>query len=100
VLADLSSNNPNGIIYSSNQLNPTPAGVPSKEDLQSEAKLKGVFDLISRTYGKPIAQNVERIFRWETGHFKSGQYLASGSAGMTTNKTEFPYGWKSLQPFW
>lgn len=96
----LSTNNPNGIIYSSNQLNPTPAGVPSKADLQDETKLRQVFDLITKTYGKPIAQNVERIYRWETGHFKSGQYLASGSAGMTTNKTSYPWGWSSLRPLW
>jgi len=96
----LPSNNPGGVIYSSNQLNPTPAGVPSKSDLQSESNLQEVFKVLIRKYGKAIAQNVERIFRWETGHFKSAQYLATGSAGMTTGSTAFPYGWKSLENFW
>ena len=89
-----------GVTYSTNQLNPSPVGVPSKADLQSPAKLQAVFDNITKLYGKAIAQNVERIYRWETAHFKSGQYLATGSAGMTTNRTSFPWGWSSLKDLW
>jgi hypothetical protein len=37
-------------------------------------------------YGKERAQLLEKIMRWETGHFKSGQYKKGGSAGMEDGK--------------
>ena len=38
------------------------------------------------------AKTIEKIFRWETGHFKSKQYKLTGSAGMEDGK------WKGLIP--
>jgi len=40
--------------------------------------------------GKERAQLIERILRWETGHFKSQQYKLTGSAGMEAGD------WKNL----
>lgn len=37
-------------------------------------------------YGIDMARIVERMFRWETAHFKSGQYRNTGSAGMEIGK--------------
>jgi hypothetical protein len=37
-------------------------------------------------YGKERAQLLEKIMRWETAHFKSGQYKKGGSAGMETGR--------------
>ena len=49
-------------------------------------------------YGKERAQLLEKIMRWETGHFKSGQYKKGGSAGMEDGKWfELPKGLKTYQ---
>jgi hypothetical protein len=37
-------------------------------------------------YGKERAQLLEKIMRWETAHFKSGQYKKGGSAGMEAGR--------------
>lgn len=37
-------------------------------------------------YGKERAQLLERIMRWETDHYRSGQYKRGGSAGMEDGK--------------
>jgi hypothetical protein len=82
------------------QIDPKPAGVPSDADLTSDAKLRQAFAQLVREYGKPIAQNAERIARLETGNFKSGGYKSTGAAGMVAAAEGFPYGWGSLSNFW
>lgn len=82
-----------------NQLTATPAGVPPKTTLQDPNEIAKTLKLVSDFYGVDIARNVERIYRMET-NFKSGQYNATGSAGMVSAGEAFPYGWKSLLPFW
>ncbi len=77
-----------------------PSGVESRGLLQDPAWLQAAFGAIEREYGRAIARNVERIYRLETAHFKSGQYQYSGSAGMVATRQAFPYGWKSLETFW
>ena len=54
---------------------------------------------VSQVYGKEFAQNVERVLRHETRHFKSGQWLSTGTAGMVAFGESFPYGWNSLRQF-
>ncbi len=41
---------------------------------------------VAKRYGQKVAQDVERIMRLETGHFKSVQYQKTGSAGMEVGK--------------
>lgn len=41
---------------------------------------------IKAKYGVAMAQIIERMFRWETRHFKSGQFVNTGSAGMEIGK--------------
>jgi hypothetical protein len=62
--------------------------------------LKFILDDISKQFSKEIAQNVEKIYRLETSHFKSDQFKATGSAGMLAFSSIYPYGWTSLVPFW
>ncbi len=50
-------------------------------------------------FGLAIAKNVERIFRFETNHFKQG-FEGNYSAGMHPTTEKFPYGWTSLKNFW
>lgn len=59
------------------------------------------FQLVAQKYGVEYAQNLERMFRKETAHFKSGQWLGTGTPGMEAVKgtTEFPWGWTSLKQF-
>ena len=49
-------------------------------------------------FGYEIAANIERIYRLETSHFKSGGFTKTGAAGMeaATGKEIYPYGWTSM----
>jgi hypothetical protein len=51
-------------------------------------------------YSKAIAVNCEKIFRLESGNFKSGQFLGTFSPGMQNTTESYPFGWTSLKPFW
>ncbi len=42
-----------------------------------------------------MAKTIEKIYRWETGHFKSGQYVNCGSPGMEAFGEAPSYGWNS-----
>jgi len=44
---------------------------------------------VKSKYGVDMAKIIERMFRWETGHFKSGQYKKTGSAGMEVGKWSY-----------
>jgi hypothetical protein len=60
---------------------------------KSLKKATEIFDL-------SIVQNCERIYRLESGNFTSSQFLGTYSAGMEPAAPSYPFGWKSLQPFW
>ena len=65
------------------------------------AELYNAFDRLKARYGADFARKIERLFRLETAHFKSGQFKESLSAGMegVDGKDRFPFGWSSLQSF-
>ncbi len=50
---------------------------------------------IINEYGREMAENVEKVYRWETAHFKSSQFTNTGSAGMEAAlHSKAPnYGW-------
>lgn len=54
---------------------------------------------VANKYGLEYARNIERLLRLETGHFKSGQWIKCGTAGMVATSTKFPFGWSSLATF-
>jgi hypothetical protein len=58
-----------------------------------------VFLKLQTKYGTDYARMIEKMYRYETGHFQSGQYVATYSAGMVANGGSFPYGWASLREF-
>ena len=60
----------------------------SKAMTEKEA-LKRILD----EYGIETARNVERMFRLETNHFKSGGYKKTNGAGMEAVRDLFPFGW-------
>jgi len=51
-------------------------------------------------YGKENAIKIEALFRNETKHFTSGNFLICYSPGMEATKDVMPYGWTSLAKFW
>lgn len=54
-----------------------------------------------KVFPKDIVENAERIFRLETNHFKSGQFLKTLSPGMEKFGEKYPYGWNTLDKiFW
>jgi hypothetical protein len=46
------------------------------------------------------ANTIYRILALETAHFKSGQFIYTGSAGMVVHKSAYPYGWTSALELW
>ena len=71
------------------------ASIPNEMIVQA---LRKIYNL----YGREKTQRLEQLFRWETNHFKSGQFKGTFSPGMepspNTNRT-FPFGWNSLKSF-
>lgn len=77
------------------------SSIDAKMDINDEtikAGLKKIFD----EFGREKTEKLEQLYRKETGHFRSGQFMGGGSPGMepspNTNKV-FPYGWTSLKKF-
>ncbi len=58
------------------------------------------FKIVIAFFGKPLAARIEQLFRNETKHFKSGNFLITLSPGMQATQNEYPFGWSSLAPFW
>lgn len=61
---------------------------------------KGIQKVAS-VYGNSMAKNVEKMYRLETSHFKSLQYMKTGTGGMEASGNGKPpyYGWGSLEAF-
>ena len=55
---------------------------------------------VKENYGLSHAKRLEQLFRNETAHFKSGNFLITYSPGMEATKKTIPYGWTSLKEFW
>lgn len=66
----------------------------------SDAEIKSALAMVKDKFGSDIAKNVEKVYRLETGHFKSSQFLHTYSAGMLRFGSLMPYGWRMLAPFW
>lgn len=71
----------------------------------TDQELKKAFSRISAKYGQEYAKKLEQLYRKETAHFKSGQFLKTLSPGMEiaggvgSTQTTFPFGWSSLQEY-
>lgn len=74
-------------------INKTKNTITEKQIIEALQKVKSV-------YGQEIAENVEQIYRVETAHFKSSQFLYTFSAGMLKFKDAYPYGWGNFKTFW
>lgn len=63
--------------------------------------LKDSFKEVIQLYGVDNAKKLERMYRWETAHFKSKQFKQTFTPGMEigAGKTTFPYGWSSLRDY-
>ncbi|KTC10090.1 hypothetical protein AO391_24960 [Pseudomonas marginalis ICMP 9505] len=54
---------------------------------------EAAIKIIYKKYGKEMAVIIERMYRDETGHFKSGQYENCGTGGMEAFGSPPYYGW-------
>lgn len=72
----------------------------SKFKPPTEEELCTIFQELINCYGPTIAKKIEQIYRLETAHFTSEQYLASGSPGMLSFDEDYPYGWESPKNLW
>lgn len=64
----------------------------------TENDAKQALEHIKREHGVDMAKTIERLYRWETAHFKSSQYKKTGSPGMEAHGSAPYYGWHSR--FW
>lgn len=66
----------------------------------TDSEILSSLKKVAAIYGKDMAIKVESLFRNETKHFKSSNFLICLSPGMEATKDVMPYGWSSLVPFW
>lgn len=68
----------------------------------TDENIKEGFKKIFDEFGREKTEKLEQLFRWETSHFRSGQFKGGFSPGMepspNTNRV-FPFGWTSLKKF-
>jgi len=68
----------------------------------TESNIKKALKKIYDQYGKAKTTKLESLFRNETAHFNSGQFLGTLSPGMEVSPQTnimFPFGWNSLKSF-
>lgn len=65
-----------------------------------DIKFKLAARKLLKKYPRSIVENVERIYRLETNHFKSGQYKKTYSPGMEMHSDNYPYGWTGSLKLW
>ena len=68
----------------------------------TESNIKKALKKIYDQYGREKTTKLESLFRNETAHFNSGQFLGTLSPGMEVSpqtNTIFPFGWNSLKSF-
>ena len=63
-----------------------------------DARLRSSFKVIKDIYSPEFAKQLEKMYRFETGHFKSGQFLEGFSPGMVGTGV-YPWGWNSLNTY-
>lgn len=66
----------------------------------TDIDISNALKVVSSKYGMPLAKRIEQLFRNETRHFKSGNFLITLSPGMQATTSTLPYGWSSLSAFW
>jgi hypothetical protein len=66
----------------------------------TQSDIKKAFQFVVEKYGVERAQQVEKLIRWETNHFKSNGFKLTNGAGMEATTKKFPFGWGSLRPYW
>ena len=64
-----------------------------------EQNLKGLLK-VQELYGKDFAQRLEKLYRNETAHFKSGNFAITHAPGMEAFGDTLPYGWVQLSDYW
>jgi hypothetical protein len=74
---------------------------PSSNPMLIEDDIIDALQGLKAKYGKDNAAMIERLFRLETAHFKSSQWMNARTPGMEIGGgvKEFPYGWSSLYEF-
>ncbi len=69
-------------------------------DSKLEQEIKDALRFMVSQHGEAFTKGIEQLFRNETRHFKSGNFIKTLSPGMEATHHEMPYGWTSLVDFW
>ena len=64
-----------------------------------DKNLEGLLK-VQELYGKDFAQRLEKLYRNETAHFKSGNFAITHAPGMEAFGNDTPYGWIQLTEYW
>lgn len=72
---------------------PKPTINPGSNDLAA------AFAEIKKNFGPEFAKKIEQLYRLETAHFTSKQFLEGNSPGMVATKSTYPFGWASLDEY-
>lgn len=81
---------------SKTEMSNTTPNIPVKPNPNDIA---AAFAELKKNYGRDFANKIEKLYRLETGHFGSGQFLEGNSPGMVATKSTYPFGWRSLDEF-
>lgn len=66
----------------------------------TEQNIIDALHALSKRHDNKMVRRCEQLFRNESGHFKSQQFLIDLSPGMEAFSQDFPYGWSRLSDFW
>lgn len=79
---------------------PAPVVTTVPQNLPKMQEITNAFKwLLDKGYSRDYVADIERLFRLETAHFKSGQFQKGYSPGMVASGMVYPWGWSSLKTF-
>ncbi len=60
------------------------------------------LEAVDSAFDSDMTISIERLYRNETNHFRSGNFLKTLSPGMQTGRKQIvlPFGWPSCNPLW
>ena len=78
----------------------SPGDLGKMGDMSLQKQIIEALKSIADEFGIDVARRVEQIYRLETNHFMSGQFLNTYSPGMERHAKNYPFGWKAMKGYW
>jgi hypothetical protein len=68
----------------------------TKKRIDLKTEFQQNLQRIKRLYPNVNPADIEKVYRLETAHFRSGQYKGTWAPGMEKFGDKFPYGWNTI----